>query len=157
MGQALIELSKFLFAFNYVSKMNYGRWDSNLFHNTESFLLTYNLTFWSIVVNLTCKEPCIKLMADVVGDKMWIIFTGCHLTVTRWSLRLRNLSSFMRMRGLAKRGFWLNWRHHGRGSKLASKWKIPREIPKLYGDAGISKERILIKLTSSWEGIQAGK
>lgn len=27
----------------------------------------------------------------------------------------------------------------------------------LYEEAGISKERVLIKLSSTWEGIQAGK
>lgn len=27
----------------------------------------------------------------------------------------------------------------------------------LYKDAGVSKDRILIKLSSTWEGIQAGK
>ena len=32
-----------------------------------------------------------------------------------------------------------------------------RELIRLYEEAGIKKERILIKLTSSWEGIQAGK
>ncbi|KAK2171119.1 hypothetical protein NP493_1100g00051 [Ridgeia piscesae] len=31
------------------------------------------------------------------------------------------------------------------------------KLIKLYEDAGISKEKILIKLTSTWEGIQAGK
>lgn len=32
-----------------------------------------------------------------------------------------------------------------------------RSLIKMYEDAGISKERILIKLSSTWEGIQAGK
>lgn len=32
-----------------------------------------------------------------------------------------------------------------------------RELIKLYEDAGIGKERILIKIASTWEGIQAGK
>ncbi|KAJ1669132.1 sedoheptulose-7-phosphate:D-glyceraldehyde-3- phosphate transaldolase, partial [Spiromyces aspiralis] len=32
-----------------------------------------------------------------------------------------------------------------------------RELIALYEDAGISKERVLIKLASTWEGIQAAK
>eukprot|EP01061_Rhynchopus_euleeides_P020355 TRINITY_DN33134_c0_g2_i1.p1 TRINITY_DN33134_c0_g2~~TRINITY_DN33134_c0_g2_i1.p1 ORF type:complete len:343 (+),score=176.10 TRINITY_DN33134_c0_g2_i1:80-1108(+) len=32
-----------------------------------------------------------------------------------------------------------------------------REIITLYADAGISKDRVLIKLASTWEGIQAGR
>lgn len=32
-----------------------------------------------------------------------------------------------------------------------------RRLIELYKEAGISKERILIKLSSTWEGIQAGK
>ncbi len=32
-----------------------------------------------------------------------------------------------------------------------------RKLIGLYEEAGIIKERILIKLTSSWEGIEAGK
>ena len=31
------------------------------------------------------------------------------------------------------------------------------KLIKLYKDAGIDKEKVLIKLTSTWEGIQAGK
>lgn len=32
-----------------------------------------------------------------------------------------------------------------------------RRLIELYKEAGISKDRILIKLSSTWEGIQAGK
>lgn len=32
-----------------------------------------------------------------------------------------------------------------------------RRLIELYREAGISKDRILIKLSSTWEGIQAGK
>lgn len=32
-----------------------------------------------------------------------------------------------------------------------------RRLIELYKDSGISKDRILIKLSSTWEGIQAGK
>lgn len=32
-----------------------------------------------------------------------------------------------------------------------------RRLIELYKEAGVSKERILIKLSSTWEGIQAGK
>ena len=32
-----------------------------------------------------------------------------------------------------------------------------KKIIQLYKEAGIGKERILIKLSSTWEGIQAGK
>lgn len=32
-----------------------------------------------------------------------------------------------------------------------------RRLIELYKEAGISKGRILIKLSSTWEGIQAGK
>lgn len=32
-----------------------------------------------------------------------------------------------------------------------------RKLISLYEEAGISKERILIKLSSTWEGIQAGQ
>lgn len=32
-----------------------------------------------------------------------------------------------------------------------------RRLIDLYKEAGISKDRILIKLSSTWEGIQAGK
>jgi transaldolase len=32
-----------------------------------------------------------------------------------------------------------------------------RRFIQLYEQAGISKERVLIKLSSTWEGIQAGK
>ena len=32
-----------------------------------------------------------------------------------------------------------------------------RRLIKLYKEAGIGKDRILIKLSSTWEGIQAGK
>ena len=32
-----------------------------------------------------------------------------------------------------------------------------RRFIELYEQAGISKERVLIKLSSTWEGIQAGK
>lgn len=32
-----------------------------------------------------------------------------------------------------------------------------RSFIKLYEEAGISKERVLIKLSSTWEGIQAGR
>ena len=32
-----------------------------------------------------------------------------------------------------------------------------KRLIELYKEVGIEKERILIKLTSSWEGIQAGK
>ena len=35
--------------------------------------------------------------------------------------------------------------------------KKARELIKLYEDAGIAKDRILIKLSSTWEGIQAGR
>jgi len=35
--------------------------------------------------------------------------------------------------------------------------KKAREIIKLYEDAGINKERVLIKIASTWEGIQAAK
>ena len=35
--------------------------------------------------------------------------------------------------------------------------KKARELIALYEAAGISKERILIKLSSTWEGIEAGK
>jgi len=35
--------------------------------------------------------------------------------------------------------------------------KKARELIKLYADAGISKERVLIKIASTWEGIQAAK
>lgn len=32
-----------------------------------------------------------------------------------------------------------------------------RHLIELYKDVGVSKDRILIKLSSTWEGIQAGK
>lgn len=32
-----------------------------------------------------------------------------------------------------------------------------KRLIQMYKEAGISKERILIKLASTWEGIQAGK
>lgn len=32
-----------------------------------------------------------------------------------------------------------------------------RRLIELYKDAGVSKDRILIKLSSTWEGIQAGR
>lgn len=32
-----------------------------------------------------------------------------------------------------------------------------KRLIKLYADEGIDKNRILIKLTSTWEGIEAGK
>lgn len=32
-----------------------------------------------------------------------------------------------------------------------------RQLIALYEEAGVSKERILIKLSSTWEGIQAGR
>lgn len=32
-----------------------------------------------------------------------------------------------------------------------------RRLIELYKEAGVGKERVLIKLTSTWEGIQAGK
>lgn len=32
-----------------------------------------------------------------------------------------------------------------------------RRLISLYEEAGVSKERILIKLSSTWEGIQAGR
>jgi len=35
--------------------------------------------------------------------------------------------------------------------------KKARTLIKLYGEKGISKDRVLIKLASTWEGIQAGK
>lgn len=35
--------------------------------------------------------------------------------------------------------------------------KKARELIALYKEAGIPKDRILIKLSSTWEGIQAGK
>ena len=35
--------------------------------------------------------------------------------------------------------------------------KKAKELIALYKEAGIPKDRILIKLSSTWEGIQAGK
>ena len=35
--------------------------------------------------------------------------------------------------------------------------KKAQRLIQLYKEAGISKERILIKLSSTWEGIQAGR
>ena len=32
-----------------------------------------------------------------------------------------------------------------------------RRLIELYKDAGVGKDRVLIKLSSTWEGIQAGK
>lgn len=32
-----------------------------------------------------------------------------------------------------------------------------RRLIELYQEAGVSKDRILVKLSSTWEGIQAGK
>lgn len=56
----------------------------------------------------------------------------------------------------------LNAPHRGPGSSRLSFDKdamVARALRliELYKDAGVSKDRILIKLSSTWEGIQAGK